>query len=166
MIKRRTLATRKAGRPTEYDEDVCLHALHDHTGAATHRELADALGVSGSTLIKWMGQYPALKAAVAEAKSRVDDRVVSALAKRAQGYSVPYEEITDGPKGVTTKTGETHIPPDVGAAKFWLTNRRRDEWSERKVVEVDGTLQQAILNAAAVLDLDVSAWEDVTDATE
>lgn len=164
MTRRTPIARR--GRPSLYDEDMCLNVLHDHAGAATNRELADALGVSGPTLVKWVSQYPALKAAVAEAKARVDDQIVSALAKRAQGYSVPYEETVDGPKGLTTKSGETHIPADVGAAKFWLTNRRRDEWSERKVVEVDGTLQQAILSAAEVLDLDMSEWEDVSNATE
>lgn len=164
MIRRTRTSAARRGPDSWYDEDAALVILRDHTGSATNRELADALGVSGPTLVKWMTQYPTLKAAVMDAKSRVDDSIVSALAKRAQGYSVPYEEITDGPKGTTTKVGETHIPPDTGAAKFWLTNRRRDDWSDRKIVEVDSTLQQVLASAAEVLDLDLSQWEDVTDA--
>ena len=33
-----------------------------------------------------------------------------------------------------------HFPPDVGAAKLWLTNRRPKDWRERREVEVTGTL--------------------------
>lgn len=165
MIRRTRTSAARRGPTSFYDEDAALVVLRDHVGTATNRELADALGVSGSTLVKWMTQYPTLKAAVLEAKARVDDQIVSALARRAQGFSVPYEEISDGPKGMTTKTGETYIPPDTGAAKFWLTNRRREEWTERRVVEVDSSLQAALQSAAEILDLDVSQWGELPDAS-
>jgi hypothetical protein len=52
----------------------------------------------------------------------------------------------------------------VGAAKFWLANRRRDKWAERQVIEVEGGLKVALLHAAEVLNLDAGEWKDVTDA--
>jgi hypothetical protein len=44
-----------------------------------------------------------------------------------------------------TKCGEPvyaeyveHVPPDPGAAKLWLTNRRPEEWREKSVTELTG----------------------------
>jgi hypothetical protein len=37
-----------------------------------------------------------------------------------------------------------HLPPDVGAAKLWLLNRRPKEWRERREVEVTGTLEHRL----------------------
>ncbi len=163
-----TLTTRRRSHqpPSTSGPDVTqiVNTVFNHSGNATARELAADLGVSANTLNRWMKEYPEVDAAVREMRSYVDDAIESALAKRAQGYSVPYEEISDGPKGTTTKTGHTHIPADVGAAKFWLANRRRDKWAERQVIEVEGGLKVALLHAAEALNLDAGEWKDVTDA--
>ena len=37
-----------------------------------------------------------------------------------------------------------HFPPDVGAAKLWLLNRRPKDWRERREVEVTGTLEHRL----------------------
>jgi hypothetical protein len=31
-----------------------------------------------------------------------------------------------------------HVPPDVAAAKFWLLNRRRAQWSDTSRPELTG----------------------------
>lgn len=165
-----TMNRRRHQRPapttpaSSFDEELVVNTIFNHGGNATARELARELGISASTLSKWMKEYPAINSAVREMRSYVDDAIESALAKRAMGYDVDYEEVIDGPKGTTTKTGTTHIPPDVGAAKFWLTNRRRDRWADRQVVEIEGGLKTALQHAAEVLNLDVAEWKDVTDA--
>jgi hypothetical protein len=32
-----------------------------------------------------------------------------------------------------------HVPPDVGAIKLWLGNRRPDKWRDKHEMKVDGT---------------------------
>jgi hypothetical protein len=48
-----------------------------------------------------------------------DERVVESLYHRAVGYT--YKE---GKRQV-------HMPPDVGACKMWLTNRRSEQWRDK-----------------------------------
>ena len=31
-----------------------------------------------------------------------------------------------------------HVPPDPGAAKMWLTNRRPEQWREKNTTELTG----------------------------
>ena len=55
---------------------------------------------------------------------------------RAVGYSVEVEKTyTIGGRRRREKVRE-HIPPDVSAGKFWLTNRMPAEWQERRDVFV------------------------------
>jgi hypothetical protein len=42
-----------------------------------------------------------------------------------------------------------HVPPDPGAAKMWLTNRRPEQWRDRSTTELtgkDGTAIVPVLN--------------------
>ena len=39
---------------------------------------------------------------------------------------------------------QEHLPPDVGAAKLWLTNRHPGRWRERCEVGVTGTLEHRL----------------------
>ena len=64
----------------------------------------------------------------------------NALLKRALGYD--YVEVKEEiENGVVTKVTRTtkHVSPDVGAAAFWLKNRKPTEWRDRK--EVGAELQ-------------------------
>lgn len=152
---------------TTFDEAEVVTTIYNHTGSATARELARELGVSPGTLAAWMRDFPAVKAAVTEMRHLADDAVESSLYKRAVGYEyleTSTSETTGGKDGSkTTETEKTvHVAPDVGAAKFWLSNRRRERWSERQVIEIEGGLKQALDHAAQVLELDMSQWKDVT----
>ncbi len=37
-----------------------------------------------------------------------------------------------------------HLPPDVGAAKLWLSRRQPERWKERQEVDVSGTLEHRL----------------------
>jgi hypothetical protein len=37
-----------------------------------------------------------------------------------------------------------HLPPDVGAAKLWLSRRRPDLWREKQQIDVSGTVAHRI----------------------
>lgn len=163
------LTKAKHKEPTGIDVPEIVNTIFDHAGNATLRELGVQLGVSAATVQRWMKEYPEIDAAVREMRSYVDDGIESALAKRAKGYNVPYEETTtkdEGDKTVTTvKTGETHIPPDVGAAKFWLSNRRRDVWSDRQEIVVTGNLKHILDHLDEIVDLPATEYKDLTDGS-
>ena len=39
---------------------------------------------------------------------------------------------------------QEHLPPDVGAAKLWLSRRQPDLWRERQQVDISGTLEHRL----------------------
>lgn len=169
MLRRRSHQSEPAAKPlpsvqSGFDEKLIIDTIYDHAGNATTRELSRELGVSSSTLVRWMKEFPAINSAVREMRSYVDDAVESSLAKRAIGYSVVETTIKEDDESIVTTTKDVHIAPDVGAAKFWLSNRRREDWADRQVVEIEGGLKVAIAHAAELLELDPGEWKDVTDA--
>lgn len=64
----------------------------------------------------------------------MDIQVENALLKRALGYDFQEAKIEKSDKdGVKIIQTLKHIPPDVGAAAFWLKNRRPDKWRDKPV---------------------------------
>jgi hypothetical protein len=49
-----------------------------------------------------------------------------------------------------------HVPPDPGAAKLWLTNRRSEEWREKTSTELTGKDGAALV---PVLNVTISRTE-------
>jgi len=39
---------------------------------------------------------------------------------------------------------QQHLPPDVGAAKLWLSRRQPERWKERQEVDFSGTLEHRL----------------------
>lgn len=110
---------------------------------ATDREIAEALEIHEATLYRWRHQYPEFREALRLGKDSADDRVESALYHRAVGYShdaVKIMTMSHGALGssVHIEPYVEHVPPDIGAIKLWLTNRRPDRWREKVNTELTG----------------------------
>ena len=106
------------------------------------------MGVGQRTFYEWKTRYPQFLQSIKKGKSPVDIEVENALLKRAKGYT--YVETTtefdvvdtgrvdeDGKPIVehkikSVKSVKKEVPPDVGAAAFWLKNRRPDRWREKR----------------------------------
>ena len=106
------------------------------------------MGVGQRTFYEWKTRYPQFLQSIKKGKSPVDIEVEHALLKRAKGYT--YVETTtefdvvdtgrvdeDGKPIVehkikSVKSVKKEVPPDVGAAAFWLKNRRPDRWREKR----------------------------------
>lgn len=103
----------------------------------TDEQLAEKMGVNRATLYAWKSKYPDISDALKRGKEVVDIEVENALLKRAKGYEYLEEkvEIEELPGGVikSRKVVQTikQVAPDVGAAAFWLKNRRPDVWRDR-----------------------------------
>ena len=103
----------------------------------THEQMAKNMGVSRSTFTDWMAKYPVISDAVKNGREVCDYMVENALVKRALGYT--YEEVTveQRPDGNVRKLVKKQVPPDVGAAIFYLKNRMPGKWKDKPVAADD-----------------------------
>ncbi len=103
---------------------------------ATNEEIAEAMGVSKRTIIRWVKEHESFGKAMAEGKGVSDAKVIRSLYQRATGYDYTEEKkIVDvdkdgNVKPVRVETTKKHVPPDVAAQCFWLKNRQRDRWQD------------------------------------
>jgi len=110
----------------------------------TDQEMAETLGISTFTFYKWKSEHPEFSEAVIAGKESTDDRVESMLLKRALGYTIELTKEVAVSQGaglgseLMTAKFQEHYPPEPGALKLWLTNRRRDKWQDKKDVELAG----------------------------
>lgn len=110
-------------------------------------QMAHNIGITTTTLYDWKKKYPAFSEALARGKEVVDIEVENALLKRAKGYDyieTTSELIADKNaknKAVmkVTKRVTRHVPPDVKAIVFWLTNRK-PEWRDKQEKELSGNI--------------------------
>lgn len=144
-----------AGRPISYDPSFCLVAHEMMQAGSTDREVAEALGISESTFYLYRHKYPEFLQSLKLGKESADDRVEMSLYRRATGYRYDTVKVMQYEGSVVVEPYVEFVPPDVGAAKMWLTNRRGDQWRDK--VDVASTV--------SFLDkLDFDELEKVKDA--
>lgn len=124
-------------RPDIYDQVRNYTML-----GATELELAEFFGVDNDTWLFWVFHSAPLRNALEEGGIAADAKVAAAMYRRAVGYDYKRQRL------VVSKAGEgkvveldTHVPADVRAGEFWLTNRSK-RWANRSVStppEGDGT---------------------------
>lgn len=128
----------KIGRPTKYKPEFAAIAAALCKRGATDYELAEEFDVTTSTIWRWQAQHEDFCSALIVGKNTFDDRVIRSLAQRAVGYSFNTEKVFHHQGTITRAEVVEHVPPDPGAAKLWLTNRRSDEWREKTINEHTG----------------------------
>lgn len=103
---------------------------------ATEYEISHMLGVTPMTLWRWRSDHPEFGEALKLGREAASERVEHSVFHRAVGYTFASEKIVTVDKKVVRVPIKEHIPPDVQAQQFWLTNRRRGEWRNRQEIEV------------------------------
>ena len=104
---------------------------------ATNEEIAEAMGVSKRTILRWAKDHESFGKALAEGKAVSDAKVIRSLYKMATGYEYTegkkiVEVDKDGKvKPVRVETTKKHVQPSVAAQCFWLKNRQRERWQDR-----------------------------------
>ena len=143
-------------RPNRYETEIKdkLAAVKGWArNGLSNDQIADNLGITRSTFYEYQKKYKDFSDAIKKGKEVVDFEVENALLKRAMGYDyIEVKEEVEG--GVVTKRTKTlkHVPPDVGAAAFWLKNRKPTEWRDRKEIgqelKGDGSITFNIMPAS------------------
>ncbi len=128
----------KPGRPTDYRQEYADQAAKLCALGATDYELADFFGVDTRTIYRWKNVHEEFCQAVTCGKERADERVERALFNRAVGYTFESEKVFNHQGEILRAATVEHVPPDPGAAKLWLTNRRPDQWRDKVQAELTG----------------------------
>lgn len=106
-------------------------------------QIAKNIGVSYSTFRDWKKRFPALSAALKESKEVVDRQVENALFKSAVGFIYEEDVVTNAGDVVRVKK---YSKPNTTAQIFWLKNRKREQWTDKSEVKVEGTIQASKLD--------------------
>jgi hypothetical protein len=130
--------TPSRGRPTDYLPQYAVVGRKMCSMGATDADLAEAFGVTTVTIWRWQSEHEDFCNALIVRKGEFDDRIERSLAQRAVGYSFSSEKVFNYQGEIVRAKTIEHVPPDPGAAKLWLTNRRRSEWSDTSKHELTG----------------------------
>lgn len=153
-------------------------------GASNH-ELSLMFGVEERTICYWLKNYTDFGEAVERGRLVADSDVADALLTRAKGYDryIDKAYVVDGKIEIVQL--RQHIPADVTAAKFWLTNRQKDKWQsvpdiaidnmqvyapvikrfDGSVDDIDAVAMVRGMDAAAEVPLEVELDSDISDGS-
>lgn len=117
---------------------------------ATNDEIADAMGVSKRTILRWAKEHESFGKALSEGKGVSDAKVIRSLYQMATGYEYTEEKRiveydTDGSvKPVRVEKTTKHVQPSVAAQCFWLKNRQRDRWQDKPEPVMDRSAEDDV----------------------
>lgn len=126
------------GRPTDYDPDYARQAEVLCERGMTDEDLAEVFNVTRRTVANWKLRHPEFGEACKLGKDAFDDRVELALAERAIGYTYDSEKVLVVNGVIERVPIKEHVPPDTAAIRYWLNNRRSDQWKDRQALEHTG----------------------------
>jgi len=136
----------------KYAEWIAQEGLEKIKGWAaqglTVTEIAGNIGVKPKTLYDWRVKFPEFAAAMDAGKMDAVVLVENALFRKCLGYTVEVLKTFKVREAKYDKQGkkisekerlvqgvdQVHIPADVQAQKFFLTNRAPDDWKNRMEV--------------------------------
>jgi hypothetical protein len=95
--------------------------------------------VTETTINNWKHDYPGFFERLSQARDRKIFQVVDSLYNRATGYEHAEEKIFCSDGSIIRAKTIKRYPPDVNAAKFLLTNRKSNEWQEKRTITGDDT---------------------------
>ena len=124
MTKRKKPADKvKVGRKTQYrirfnDEVFMLCLL-----GAIDEQIAEAFGVSETTINNWKLQHPTFLESMKRGKVQADGLVARALFSRAIGYQHIDTKMFCFEGEILSEEYMKYYPPDTAACFIWLKNR-------------------------------------------
>jgi hypothetical protein len=149
------------GRPTAYKQEYCQTVAELSLAGCTDEEIATELGVDVRTIYRWKATHTEFRQCwlwgKEEREAGQNERVERSLYARAVGYTYDAVKIFQNDGIPVIVPFKEHVPPDVGAGKLWLTNRKRSEWADTTRQEVSGPGGGPI-QVEDVSKLDLARW--------
>lgn len=154
-------------RPSVYDKDIKPHLEEIRkavASGATVEEIADALGVSTSTIYKYKAEKKEFADAFTRGRALIVFDIKAALLKKALGYDYEEEKRVgkkdkDGEQIILVEKLKKHMPASETAAAMLLRNYDKG-WLDRDATATDLKRQEMELKKAIAesvnfdLDLD------------
>lgn len=108
----------------------------------TFADIAERIGINGSTLTKWRKKYPEISDAMKRGREIIDYKVENALLKSALGYKTKEVKVTTIMRhGNVIETQREVLSkeqaPNVSAIQCWLFNRLPDKWKKNRDTIID-----------------------------
>lgn len=119
------------GRPSAYKQEYAKIAKSLCLLGATDKQMADAFGVSETTINNWKHQHEEFSCALKEGKLFADANVAQALYNRALGYEHEADDIKVVEGSIVITPTIKRYPPDATSAIFWLKNRQPEIWRDK-----------------------------------
>jgi hypothetical protein len=141
------------GRPTDYRPEYAVRARAMCRLGASDMDLALEFNVTTSTIWVWRCKFEEFSNALLEGKDAFDNRIERSLAIRAAGYSIHTEKLFNYEGAIVRAQTIEHYPPDVGAIKLWLSNRKPEQWRDKQELKIDGS------------DAFLKLWQAISDGT-
>lgn len=144
---------RRVAKIDKWTDKESLKQIEAWAAECTDKELADRIGITRSTLAKWRRDNSDISDAVT--RGRADVRacadVEKSLLQRALGYTtkvskpMKMKHIEYDANGkrireeeeIVMVEEEQHVPADVGAIRFYLTNRAPERWQNKVEMETE-----------------------------
>lgn len=128
----------EAGRPSQYHPKILKFVRAMAALGATEFEIAQQLEINTATMWRWKTEHPGFCKALEVGDRAYLRRIKRTLKHRALGYRFEAEKLFyDSETGTVVRaTTIEHVPPDVNAIKFVLTNRDPSNWKNRDRLEI------------------------------
>ena len=139
-------------------------------------QLAEVLGVSKTSIDKWIQIHPEFKAAVYRGREEFDTgKVEQSLLKRALGYEytektertvflIGKNKFTDVEVAVPAReivTTTKALPADVKAIMFWLQNRQPGRWKSVAYIQAQMNQNKTVTHVNVDADLENMSVEQI-----
>lgn len=129
-----------SGPAAAYQPRFAVMARHLCKLGVSDDELAFTFCIPLATLLEWQETVPEFADALWEGRLLGDGLVADGLHRRAVGASHEAVRIfipagADSAEQAVKVPYLRHYPPETPACKFWLTNRRPENWREKIQLE-------------------------------
>lgn len=120
------------GRPSKYSR-IDLKQVERLAGLGLNdEEIGISLDVVESTINEYKKKYPEFSESVKRGKLVADERMVESCYKRGLGFEHDAIELFVIDKQIVEYPIKKYFPPEPSAIFFWLQNRRRQDWRDRR----------------------------------
>ena len=140
----------------KYNKKMLAKAKKEAEKGLSEQQIANNLGIHVSTLCDWKNKFPEFSEVIMAAKDRADEIIENSMYAHARGMELTEEHThlrKEGDREVKEiKKIKKQIAPDTKAGIFWLTNRKKKKWVDRRDDHITLTNAEDILKAKKELD--------------